>query len=91
MYYKRLDPDGNEEIAAVAAATFLKKSGLSDEKLGKVKYFDLPLLSVKPQNVAVTLGDFHIEALVSNIILLFRYGNCLILMAKDFLTEKEYS
>jgi len=31
-----LDPDGKGEIAAMAAAGFLKKSGLADDILGKV-------------------------------------------------------
>ena len=38
VYYKRLDPDGKGEIPAMAAAGFLKKSGLADELLGKVRY-----------------------------------------------------
>jgi hypothetical protein len=36
VYYVRLDPEGLGEIGAMQAATFLKKSGLSDELLGKV-------------------------------------------------------
>ena len=36
VYYKRLDPNGENKIGALDAATFLKKSGLSDETLGKV-------------------------------------------------------
>ena len=36
VYYKRLDPDGKGEIAAMSAAGFLKKSGLADDILGKV-------------------------------------------------------
>ena len=40
VYYKRLDPDGKEEIAAMVAATFLKKSGLPDDVLGKVMNID---------------------------------------------------
>ena len=36
VYYKRLDPDGTNEIPAMAAAGFLKKSGLPDDILGKV-------------------------------------------------------
>ena len=37
VYFKKLDVDGKGEIGAMEAATFLKKSGLSDEMLGKVK------------------------------------------------------
>ena len=37
VYLKRLDPDGKGEIPALDAAKFLKKSGLSDELLGKVR------------------------------------------------------
>ena len=37
VYYKKLDVDGKGEIGAMEAATFLKKSGLSDEMLGKVQ------------------------------------------------------
>ena len=36
VYYKRLDPQAGNKIAAMDAAMFLKKSGLSDEILGKV-------------------------------------------------------
>ena len=36
IYYQKLDPEGKNEIPAMAAAGFLKKSGLSDEQLGKV-------------------------------------------------------
>ena len=36
IYYNKLDPEGKNEIAAIDAAGFLKKSGLSDEMLGKV-------------------------------------------------------
>ncbi len=36
VYYKRLDPDNTNQIGAVEAANFLKKSGLSDEHLGKI-------------------------------------------------------
>ena len=36
VYYKKLDPDGKNEIGAMEAATFLKKSGLTDEQLGKI-------------------------------------------------------
>ena len=36
VYYKKLDPEGKGEIGAMDAATFLKKSGLSDEMLGKI-------------------------------------------------------
>ena len=36
VYYKRLDPEGSGKIAAMDAATFLKKSQLPDETLGKV-------------------------------------------------------
>ena len=36
VYYNRLDPDGKNEIPAMAAAGFLKKSGLPDDVLGKV-------------------------------------------------------
>ncbi len=36
VYYKRLDPDGKNQIGAMEAATFLKKSGLPDESLGKI-------------------------------------------------------
>jgi len=36
VYYKKLDADGKGEIGAMEAATFLKKSGLSDEMLGKI-------------------------------------------------------
>ena len=36
VYYKRLDPQGQNEIGAVDAAKFLKFSKLSDEILGKV-------------------------------------------------------
>ena len=36
VYYKKLDPEGKGEIGAMEAATFLKKSGLSDEMLGKI-------------------------------------------------------
>ena len=36
VYYKRLDPKEENEIGAVEAATFLKKSGLSDDILAKV-------------------------------------------------------
>ena len=39
VYYKKLDVDGKGEIGAMEAATFLKKSGLSDEMLGKVIRF----------------------------------------------------
>ena len=39
VYYKKLDADGKGEIGAMEAATFLKKSGLSDEMLGKVIRF----------------------------------------------------
>ena len=41
VYYKKLDPDGKNEIGAMDAAGFLKKSGLTDEQLGKVIIFDL--------------------------------------------------
>ena len=41
VYYKKLDVDGKGEIGAMEAATFLKKSGLSDEMLGKVIRFFL--------------------------------------------------
>ena len=37
VYFKKLDVDGKGEIGAMEAATFLKKSGLSDEMLGKVR------------------------------------------------------
>ena len=37
VYYKRLDPEGKGEIGAMAAAGFLKKSGLPDDMLGKVR------------------------------------------------------
>ena len=37
VYYKRLDPEGKDEIPAMAAAGFLKKSGLADDILGKVR------------------------------------------------------
>ena len=40
VYYKKLDPDGKNEIGAMDAAGFLKKSGLTDEQLGKVIIFD---------------------------------------------------
>merc|ERR1711953_172170 len=36
IYYNKLDPEGKNEIAAMDAAGFLKKSGLSDEMLGKI-------------------------------------------------------
>merc|ERR1712223_1394021 len=36
IYYKKLYPEGKNEIAAMDAAGFLKKSGLSDEMLGKI-------------------------------------------------------
>merc|ERR1711981_653688 len=36
VYYKKLDPDGKNEIGAMDAAGFLKKSGLTDEQLGKI-------------------------------------------------------
>merc|ERR1712018_841233 len=36
VYYKRLDPEGKDEIPAMAAAGFLKKSGLPDDILGKI-------------------------------------------------------
>jgi hypothetical protein len=36
VYYKRLDPNGGGQIGALEAATFLKKSGLPDDVLGKV-------------------------------------------------------
>ena len=39
VYYKKLDPDGKNEIGAMDAAGFLKKSGLTDEQLGKVIIF----------------------------------------------------
>ena len=39
VYYKKLDPDGKGEIGAMDAAGFLKKSGLPDDVLGKVKTF----------------------------------------------------
>jgi hypothetical protein len=32
VYYKRLDPETKNEIGAMEAATFLKKSGLPDGK-----------------------------------------------------------
>jgi hypothetical protein len=45
VYYKRLDPEGKGEIGAMQAAAFLKKSGLPDDILGKVrKNFDDILL-----------------------------------------------
>lgn len=37
VYYKRLDPEGKGEIGAMQAASFLKKSGLPDDVLGKVR------------------------------------------------------
>ena len=37
VYYKRLDPEGKGEIGAMQAAGFLKKSGLPDDVLGKVR------------------------------------------------------
>ena len=37
VYYKRLDVDGKGEIGAMEAAGFLKKSGLPDDLLGKVR------------------------------------------------------
>ena len=36
VYYKRLDPAGENRIGAMEAAGFLKKSGLPDEQLGKI-------------------------------------------------------
>ena len=39
VYYKRLDPEGKNEIGALDAAKFLKLSKLSDEQLGKVRLF----------------------------------------------------
>ncbi len=36
VYYRRLNPDQKNEIGAVDAATFLKKSGLGDDVLGKI-------------------------------------------------------
>ena len=36
VYYKRLDPNGANQIPAMDAAGFLKKSGLTDEILGKI-------------------------------------------------------
>ncbi len=42
VYYKRLDPDGENKIGAAEAASFLKKSGLSDEQLGKIWDFSDP-------------------------------------------------
>lgn len=41
VYYKKLDPEGKGEIGAMDAATFLKKSGLPDEMLGKVRSLNL--------------------------------------------------
>ena len=38
VYYKRLDPEGKGEIGAMSAAGFLKKSGLPDDMLGKVRH-----------------------------------------------------
>ena len=38
VYYKRLDPEGKNEIGAMDAAKFLKLSGLLDEQLGKVRH-----------------------------------------------------
>ncbi len=39
VYYKRLDPQAENKIGAMEAATFLKKSGLPDAVLGKVGMF----------------------------------------------------
>ena len=36
VYYKRLDPNSTNHVAAMDAATFLKKSGIDDSVLGKV-------------------------------------------------------
>jgi len=36
VYYKRLDPAAENKIGALDAATFLKKSGLPDDVLGKI-------------------------------------------------------
>ena len=47
VYYKKLDVDGKGEIGAMEAATFLKKSGLSDEMLGKVIRFFYLELSIR--------------------------------------------
>ena len=43
VYYKRLDPEGSGKIAAMDAATFLKKSQLPDELLGKVSLHSIDL------------------------------------------------
>ena len=43
VYYKKLDPDGKGEIGAMDAAGFLKKSGLPDDVLGKVKIFKMKM------------------------------------------------
>lgn len=37
VYYKRLDPEGKSEIGAVEAAGFLKKSGVADDILARVR------------------------------------------------------
>ena len=44
VYYKRLDPEGKDEIPAMAAAGFLKKSGLADDILGKVRLMPLIII-----------------------------------------------
>ena len=41
VYYKKLDPDWKGEIGAMDAAGFLKKSGLPEDVLGKVKTFKM--------------------------------------------------
>ena len=59
IYYKKLDPEGKNEIPAMAAAGFLKKSGLSDEQLGKVMRDVVDYLPIYPtlmKNILLDLG-----------------------------------
>jgi hypothetical protein len=48
-----LDQDGKGEIPAMAAAGFLKKSGLADELLGKVRCIlrRVPLILTAHRNI----------------------------------------
>ena len=59
IYYKKLDPEGKNEIPAMAAAGFLKKSGLTDEQLGKVMRYKVDHTLIFPillKNILPDLG-----------------------------------
>lgn len=81
-YYRALDPKNTNMIQAMDAAKFLKKSGLSDVVLSRVRKN-----SFMGDVSALSLNFIALNCSISHRIAYFRCGTCQILKAKDTWTS----